>query len=217
MSKKVAKIMPVIEVGKKKLAERDLPQALEQEVAPGLLAQALHVFRQRARVRRAQTKDRSEVRGGGRKPWQQKGTGRARHGSIRSPIWVGGGVTFGPRSRKSLPLQLPKAMRRQALAGTLAYQLSQNKVAVLKLAEELPKTTKEFAKLMHEWQAVFPQTGSCLVIVGEEGWALQRVAKNVPRVKVVLAKEIALPELMVAGSILITEEALKQLEQRMQA
>src|SRR5687767_13595733 len=85
--------------GEKKVTKVAAPAFLAVAASPLLLAQALHTSRKRTRIRRAHTKERAEVRGGGRKPWKQKGTGRSRHGSSRSPIWVGGGTTFGPRSR----------------------------------------------------------------------------------------------------------------------
>ena len=107
------------------------PESWHLVASPILLAQSIVVQRSRQRIRRAHTKDRSEVRGGGRKPWRQKGTGRARHGSIRSPIWVGGGVTFGPRSRSEYTGSLPKAKKRRALSGAFAQQLGQGRLGLI--------------------------------------------------------------------------------------
>ena len=106
------------------------------------------VLAQRANQRQitAHTKDRSEVRGGGKKPWRQKGTGRARHGSIRSPLWRGGGVTFGPRKERNFKQKINKKMRRKALFMVLSAKAKDNLLVILSdLKLEKPKT-----KLMAE-------------------------------------------------------------------
>ncbi|MEK7556953.1 MAG: 50S ribosomal protein L4, partial [Patescibacteria group bacterium] len=121
------------------------PEYLTKEVSPALLAQAVYTLHKRARVRTAHTKVRKEVRGGGRKPWKQKGTGRARHASIRSPIWVGGGVVFGPRVRKERVLELPSRMAKAALCGALAWHASAKTLGFVKVSGEIAKT-KEVAK-----------------------------------------------------------------------
>ncbi|MEX2104424.1 MAG: 50S ribosomal protein L4, partial [Bacilli bacterium] len=107
------------------------------------------IVMQRASLRRGthDTKGRSEVRGGGRKPWKQKGTGRARQGSIRSPQWVGGGIVFGPTPR-SYSYKLPKKVRRLAMRSALSSKVIANEIIVLdELSFNQPKT-KEFAKLL---------------------------------------------------------------------
>src|SRR3989344_4420590 len=111
IKKKTTNQLPVVVMGEQKQGEAPLPDFLTGTVSPLLLAQVRHTQRKRSRVRRAHTKERAEVRGGGRKPWKQKGTGRARHASTRSPIWVGGGTTFGPRVRKERVLRIPQAMK----------------------------------------------------------------------------------------------------------
>jgi len=97
----------------------------------------------------AHTKDRSEVRGGGKKPWRQKGTGRARHGSIRSPIWVGGGVAFGPRTEKVFQKRIPKNVKRKALLMVLAEKKRNNELVVVEsmgLKDMKTKPALEFLK-----------------------------------------------------------------------
>ena len=125
-----------------------------------LIAQYVRVFGANQRKGTASTKTRGEVSGGGRKPWRQKGTGRARHGSIRSPIWVGGGVAHGPKPR-DWGLKMPQKMRRKALLSALSYMESEHRLHTL----ETPKLSKISTKKM----AVFLETnkiaGSTLLVL----------------------------------------------------
>jgi large subunit ribosomal protein L4 len=121
----------VIDATGKKTGDRDLPEALfGGEVNVPLMHQVVTAQRAGIRSGTASTKTRSEVRGGGKKPWRQKGTGRARHGSIRSPIWVGGGAVFGPKPR-SYEQRVPKKMRANALRSALAAKALDNCIWVL--------------------------------------------------------------------------------------
>ncbi len=185
-----------------------LPEYLQTEASPKLLAQAVHTLQRRTRIRRAHTKDRSEVRGGGRKPWKQKGTGRSRHGSIRSPIWVGGGVAFGPRTRKTRVLPLPMAMARRAFAGALLVSAKAEKLAVVTFGATLPTKTKEFV-------AALPKdTHGLLILVAPEHRDLARVGRNVPRVAVKSIAQATIIDVIGAREIWIDEAALPTLEKR---
>jgi len=209
MANKIA----VKELGKKAGSEMKTPAWLEVSVAPAVVAQAVRVLAKRSRIRRAHTKDRSEVRGGGRKPWAQKGTGRARHGSSRSPLWVGGGVTFGPRARKTRVLPMPQRMKQRALAGALAVQAAENKLAVVKLPKDLPSRTSEMAKVL---QAMGGQdvAGKLLMIVTDESKLLRRVVNNLPRIEVVKADQVTATDVVKAGEVWIDEKALSLMEKR---
>jgi len=123
-----------------------IPEIFEVKINQDLVHQVIVSQRSTRRKRIAHTKDRGDVRGGGRKPWRQKGLGKARHGSIRSPIWAGGGVTFGPRKEKIFTRKIPKKMKRKALFMVLSGKVKNNLLVLvdeLKLAQ--PKT-KEFLK-----------------------------------------------------------------------
>ena len=186
-----------------------VPTWLTEQVSPHLLAQAVHTLAKRTRVRRAHTKERAEVRGGGRKPWRQKGTGRARHGSRRSPIWVGGGTTFGPRSRKERVLPLPVALKRRALRGALAAQAADGNLAILALGE-VPATTKELVALL---PAKRPPS-VLLVVEPHQAAAVQRVTNNLPGLRAVSVERVTAHDALRTSAIWITEQALAALEQR---
>ncbi len=150
-----------------------------------------------ARANSAHTKDRSEVRGGGRKPWRQKGTGRARHGSRRSPIWTGGGVTFGPRNDKNYRRKINKVVRRKALAATLAKKYADGEVIFVSgLGLNAPKTTNA-KKLLRSLGAIKGAENiadrarqAALVILPERDENAEKSFRNLGNVLVLQAKDV---------------------------
>jgi len=175
-------------------------------------AHVLHsaVLLQRASLRRGthKVKGRSEVRGGGRKPWKQKGTGRARQGSIRSPQWKGGGVVFGPTPR-SYTFKLPKKVRRLAIKSALSSKVIDNAIIVLdQLTLNTPKT-KEFANILSNLKI-----GRKALIVApsyDDNVALS--ARNIPGVKFVAADGINVLDVMSYDQLIITKEAVQKVEE----
>ncbi|URN96189.1 MAG: 50S ribosomal protein L4 [Candidatus Pristimantibacillus lignocellulolyticus] len=154
------------------------------------------------------TKGRSEVRGGGRKPWKQKGTGRARQGSIRSPQWVGGGVVFGPTPR-SYGFKLPKKVRRLAIKSALSSKVVAENIIVLdQLAFATPKT-KEFANILNNLKV----ERKALVVTAnyEDNVALS--ARNIPGVKFVAADGINVRDVLVYDKLIITKEAVEKVQE----
>lgn len=113
-----------------------------------LLHQVVYVYQKNKRRPIAHTKTRAEVRGGGRKPWPQKGTGRARHGSIRSPIWRGGGITFGPRKEKKYTAKINKKVKRKAIFITLSQKIRDKEFFIIEGLELKNKKTKEAVKII---------------------------------------------------------------------
>lgn len=156
----------------------------------------------------AHTKDRSEVRGGGRKPWRQKGTGRARHGSIRSPLWKGGGATFGPRNEKNWEKDIPKKMKRKALFMILSEKAKNNLLVILdKLEMEKPKT-KEMAKIISKLPC---SNGSRLVLTSDDG-KIFLSARNIARTGVTEARNINVLDLLNHKYLLISKGGIKEIE-----
>ena len=130
-----------------KIEEIDLPDRIFSITpTPDLLHQVVLYYRNLSRRVIAKTKDRSEVRGGGRKPWRQKGTGRARHGSIRSPLWRKGGITFGPRTEKKYQTRISRAKRKKALSMVLSQKFKEGEIIFVEKIEDLGIKTKSFAK-----------------------------------------------------------------------
>lgn len=172
-----------------------------------LLSQVMLVDGRRARIRRAHSKDRSEKRGGGAKPWRQKGTGRARHGSRRSPLWVGGGVTFGPQSRKEKVPVVPARMRQRAMSGATYLHINSGNFEVIRFGKEEIKKTKEVLSWLGAVRGV-------LIIVGEDKNDFVRAARNIVGLKVVLARQVTVRDLIEAKQVMVDEDALPVLERR---
>lgn len=154
------------------------------------------------------TKNRSAVRGGGRKPWRQKGTGRARQGSIRSPQWVGGGVAFGPTPR-SYSYKLPKKVRRLAIKSALSLKVKENEMIVLnELKMDAPKT-KEFVAMLNSL-SVDKKT---LVIIGEFDEVVARSARNLQHVTLVTAAEVNVLDVVGNDKVIATKNSIEKLEE----
>ncbi|MCR6098344.1 50S ribosomal protein L4 [Salipaludibacillus agaradhaerens] len=154
------------------------------------------------------TKGRSDVRGGGRKPWRQKGTGRARHGSIRSPIWVGGGTTFGPKPR-SYGYKLPKKQRRLALKSALSSKVNDENIRVVEgLSLETPKT-KEMKQILSGLTA----DTKTLVVTADYNDSVALSVRNLPGVKFVTAEGVNVLDLLSHEKLIITQDAVKQVEE----
>jgi large subunit ribosomal protein L4 len=184
------------------------PSVFGVDVNHHLLHEAVTMYLANQRVGTASTKTRSEVRGGGRKPWRQKGTGRARAGSIRSPIWAGGGITFGPKPR-DYSYSIPIKARRQALRSALSAKAAENRIAVIdELSFEEPKT-RRFAALLEAFNS--PQ--STLVVLGEVDENTIKSARNIPNVTTMVAKDLNAYQVLRHDELLITEEGLARLEE----
>jgi len=154
------------------------------------------------------TKSRSEVRGGGRKPWKQKGTGRARAGSRRSPIWVGGGIAFGPIPRK-YNFELPRKVRRLALRSALTAKLQAGEIVVLdRLEFAEPKT-----KLMLETLANLKVSEKALVVLPERNEIIAKSGRNIPGVLIEAATGVNVYDVLNCGKLVMTQAAVEKVQE----
>jgi large subunit ribosomal protein L4 len=183
-------------------------EIFDATINESVMHQAL--IRQLANMRRGthSTKTRGEVAGGGRKPWRQKGTGRARHGSIRSPLWRGGGITFGPKPR-DYSQAMPKNMRRLALCGALTTKvMNQKMIALEDLKFEAPKT-KQFVEMMEKLE--MPQ--SVLFLIDDKNRAIEKSASNIQGVKVITLDTINIYDILKYDKLVATKDAIQHLEE----
>jgi large subunit ribosomal protein L4 len=156
-----------------------------------------------ARLGTHETKTRGEVRGGGRKPWRQKGTGRARQGTIRAPQWKGGGVVFGPHPRKYTQA-MPRQMRRLAIRSALSAKFADDRLTVIQGLGEIEPKTKAFKSLL----GAFPESRSTLVVLAEKSDAIERAAGNLDNTKTIIASYLSIRDVLKYERLLVTEEAL---------
>lgn len=158
----------------------------------------------------ASTKTRSEVRGGGRKPWRQKGTGNARQGSIRATQWRGGGIVFGPNPNRNYTKKMNKKERRLALLSALSYKVSDKELIVIDSLEFATSKTKEMVNLLTNLKI---ENNKVLVVVSELTENVCLSARNLANVKVVTYEEVNAFDVVSADNMLITSDALNKLEE----
>ena len=195
-----------------KIGEVTLPkEVFEQKMNETLVHQAAVTEQANRRIPVAHTKDRAEVRGGGVKPWRQKGTGRARAGSIRSPIWKGGGTTFGPRKERIFKKKINPKMRNKALTMILSSKVQDNELKVLdKLSVKEPKT-----KLMAEILKKINLEKSVLILPDQVDLNLIKACRNLPKVKVQLARQVTPLEVLNYKYLVLLKSSIKVLKERL--
>lgn len=194
----------VVDASGKKAGTTDLPaDVFEAEISGPLMHQVVVAATARRRSGTHATKTRGEVSGGGKKPWRQKGTGRARHGSIRSPIWVGGGVAHGPKPRTH-EMRVNKKMRKGALRSALSDARASGKLVVVdRLAFDEPKT-KRATELLDAVDA----TGKVLLVLAEPHEATEKSFRNLPQVRIAFAGGLGVWELVNADRVVLDRGAI---------
>ncbi len=177
---------------------------------PDLIYQAALSFMANKRKATAQAKDRSEVRGGGRKPWRQKGTGRARHGSRRSPIWKGGGVTFGPTKDKVFKKKINRKMRRKALLMVLSAKAKNNLLILLDKIKLERAKTREISEIFKKLPC---KEKKSLLILPAMDKNIITAARNVPEISAVQARDLNLLDLLSSRYLVMPKEAIKTIRE----
>ena len=209
-------------------------------VNEGLVQQAVLAQQANSRVAIAHAKDRSEVRGGGRKPWRQKGTGRARHGSIRSPLWRGGGVTFGPRKEQNFEKKINKKAKRKALAMALSGKVSSDTLIALDQLTITEIKTKKFFEILQNLKlrpkkaaakklspAETKKSASAtkgskellrrkiLVVLPSKDEKLQASARNIAGVQVINAASLNIVDVLKNQYVVLSKAAIEKIEATM--
>lgn len=196
---------------REKVGEISLPAVIsEQPQREHLLFETVRMQLANRRSGTAATKTRAHVRGGGRKPWRQKGTGRARAGSNRSPVWVGGATVFGPQPR-SYAYRMPRSARKTALRAALAQKLRQDEVVVIDALQFDEPKTKQMVTLL----AQLDMGDSVLLVLADADVNVQKSARNLPGVKVLLSQGLNVYDLLRYRKILVTQAAMQQISERL--
>ncbi len=194
---------------KLKLDER----AFGARFAGPLVHQSVRAEQAARRRGTAATKTRGMVSGGGAKPWRQKGTGRARAGSSRAPIWTGGGTAFGPQPR-SYTFKVNRKEQRAALRSALSLHAERGSLAILDASAFTAPKTRQAFELLEDWQLPDHLAGSTLVVLGPDETAAARSFRNLARASVLGAEDVGVSDLLAAASLLISEPALQALTER---
>ncbi|NLZ53598.1 MAG: 50S ribosomal protein L4 [Thermoanaerobacteraceae bacterium] len=178
------------------------------EVRPDIMHQAVVNYLANQRLGTASTLTRAEVAGGGRKPWRQKGTGRARHGSIRSPLWRKGGIVFGPKPR-SFKTTMPKKLKRFALKSALSAKTKDNELILLdSLIMEVPKT-KQMVSILNNLKA----DKKSLIVIADKDENVVKSARNIPGVKATSVNTLNVYDILNHDYLIMTREAAKRVEE----
>lgn len=172
-----------------------------------VMHQALVRQQANARLGTSDTKTRGEVRGGGKKPWNQKGTGRARQGSIRSPQWKGGGTVFGPHPR-SYTQAMPRKMRQLAIRSVLSAKVRDERVTVVQGLADVEPRTKEMKTVL----GAMPESRSTLIVLPETMDTVTRAAGNLPQTKTIIAPMLNVRDVLKFDRLIVTEEAIEVIE-----
>jgi len=199
------------EIGKVALPVSIFDVAMDRD----LVHQAVITQQANARKAIAHTKDRSEVSGGGRKPWRQKGTGRARHGSIRSPIWRAGGVTFGPTKERVFSKKINKKMKQKALFMALSSKVRDKETILLdKLNLSEPKT-KQMAQVIDglEKKLKIDFNKGTLIVLSKVDQSISRASRNIPKIKVVRANSLNVLDVLSYRNLLMLKPAIGVIKQ----
>jgi len=211
MDTQTAARISVFSPDRQTVGEIELPAAIAQQLPrEHLLFEIVKMQRANRRAGTAATKTRAFVRGGGKKPWKQKGTGKARAGSTRSPIWVGGATIFGPQPR-SYAYRLPKSARRTGLQAALATKYREGELFVVNDIELPGMKTKRMLEFLVRLQ----MGASVLIVIPEANERIEKSSRNLPGVKVLRCEGLNVYDLLHYRQVLFTQEALQKVTERL--
>lgn len=200
-------VLNVYDIEKTKIAELELSDLVfGAEVNEHILYEVVKMQLACRRQGSASTKGRSEVRGGGRKPWRQKGTGRARAGTTRSPIWRGGGIVFGPKPR-DYSYKVPKKVRKAALKSALSMKVKEDRVIILRDFPMDEIKTKRFKEVLDRFEL-----GKTLFVLDERNTILEKSSKNIKDVKMMRSEGINVYDLLKYDNLVLLEPSVKKIE-----
>lgn len=192
-----------------KVGEINLPdKVFNIKWNPDLVHQALSVQLANKRQSLAHTKNRAEVSGGGKKPWRQKGTGRSRQGSRRSPLWSGGGITFGPRNEKIFARKINKKMRRLAVASVLSKKLADNEIKIIDNFNIPDHKTKNLQLLVK----FVIKNSSALLVPENKNKNLYMASRNLPKVFASSAANLNVYDLLASRFVIFSENSVKEIK-----
>ncbi len=194
----------------KKTGEVELPESVfGVKLSDDLVHQAVVAQMANARQVLADTKDKGEVRGGGKKPWKQKGTGRARHGSSRSPLWKGGGVTFGPTSDRNFSKMINKKMKTKALLMVLSSKLKDNELVVV----ENIKLEKASTKKMKDILSKLPLSGKVLISMDKKNDSVFNSVKNIQNTSMIASDSLNVVDLLKNKMLVINKKGIEKIKE----
>lgn len=211
-TKKLQDTLTIYDTEGKKVDQLQLNnKVFDGKINEAALHQAIVMYQANLRQGSANAKTRAEVSGGGRKPWRQKGTGRARAGSTRSPLWRKGGVTFGPRPR-DFHYSIPKKIKRLALKSSLNAKIIAEELCVVKELKISEPKTKQMAAILKALNI----TKHSIAVLDKIEEKIKKASKNIPTLTVKLAKDVNAYDILKHNKVLTTPEAIKELTRQLQ-
>ncbi|MBT8490398.1 MAG: 50S ribosomal protein L4 [Deltaproteobacteria bacterium] len=200
-------VLSVYDIGKNKVSEIEISDSVfGVPVKEHLISDVIKMQLASRRQGTASTKRRSEVRGGGKKPWRQKGTGRARVGTIRSPLWRGGGIVFGPRPR-DYSFRIPKKVKKAALKSALSLKVMEEKLFILRDFPMDEIKTKRFKEVLDRFELK-----SVLFVLDKADAVLEKSSKNIKEVKMMRSEGINVYDLIKYDNLILLEPSVKMIE-----
>ncbi len=210
--------IPLFDITAKNIGNVTLPDAIfNSKISPQLVAQAVRVYLSNQRKAHAKTKSRSEVSGTTKKMWAQKGTGRARHGSAKAPIFVGGGVAHGPRGQQNYKLKMSKKMKRKAFHSILSQFAQQKRIIAIQKISSIPPKTKQadiLIKNLKKTDKLLAKSKNIALITNKPVVPAKRAFRNLPHINLLNLNSLSVYQLSRQNFLIFSSKAIKGLSQK---